>query len=228
MDDLLISFSTTGPDCYADGNSAMSGETYALVWSKDKFSGMNANFTPANTNDRIVLKAPLCAKDPKTGHMHCPNVLFQVDRNVANELAGGSYGVVLCDTRNIYGQSTGKYVNSTILLGYNVKVNVNNSQLKSSYMPQFSDIEQVEGEHYVESNIETPIIKSISIVDSTITIEASPLSPICSWTLLKATESLSQFDFDELAIRTKSGFNTVKTSQSAFFKIAGERNYPIN
>ena len=145
MDDLLILFSTTGPDCYADGNPAMSGETYALVWSKDKFSGMNADFTPVNTNDRIVLKAPLCVKDPNTGNMHCPNVLFQIDRKVANELAGGSYGVILCDTRNIHGQPTGKYVNSTILLGCNAKTSYGDRKLASSYMPYFSDIEQVEG-----------------------------------------------------------------------------------
>ena len=35
VDDTLISFSTPGPDKYADGTDVLAGECYALVWSKD-------------------------------------------------------------------------------------------------------------------------------------------------------------------------------------------------
>ncbi|MBQ8125761.1 MAG: hypothetical protein IJ173_07735, partial [Kiritimatiellae bacterium] len=35
QNDALVTFSTKGPDCYADGTTVLDGECYALCWSKD-------------------------------------------------------------------------------------------------------------------------------------------------------------------------------------------------
>lgn len=94
MDDTCISFSTTGPDRYSDGSQVLDGECYALVWSSDgAFSGFTADGGCANSNDCVVLVAPV-AKDGR-----CPHVLFQLDAATAGSLSGGRYAVFLLDTR---------------------------------------------------------------------------------------------------------------------------------
>lgn len=95
-DDALVTFSTSGaePDRYADGEIVMDGECYALVWSKDGvFEGLNADGTPVDSNDKVVLVAPVA----KNGH--CPEVVFQIDAADAAQQANGQYGVLLLDTR---------------------------------------------------------------------------------------------------------------------------------
>ena len=94
VDDALVSFSTRGPDRYADGSTVMDGECYALVWSADGvFEGLSADGAPLDANDRIVLIAPI-AKDAR-----CPEVLFQIPASMASTLASGVYDVLLLDTR---------------------------------------------------------------------------------------------------------------------------------
>ena len=98
--DARLSFSTKGPDRYADGSVVMDGECYALVWSKDgNFDGFAANGECIDPEDRIVLIAPI-AKDGR-----CPPVLFQIPEATANELSGGRYAVYLLDTRVAVGES---------------------------------------------------------------------------------------------------------------------------
>lgn len=73
VSDARLSFSTKGPDRYADGSVVLDGECYALVWSKDgNFDGFAANGECIDDCDRIVLIAPI-AKDGR-----CPSVLFQI------------------------------------------------------------------------------------------------------------------------------------------------------
>ena len=100
VEDARLSFSTQGPDRYADGTVVMDGECYALVWSKDgDFNGFAANGECVDAEDRIVLIAPIA----KGGR--CPSVLFQIPAAEANELAGGKYAVYLLDTRVAEGDS---------------------------------------------------------------------------------------------------------------------------
>lgn len=93
-DDACISFSTEGPDRYADGAVVLDGECYALVWSDDGvFEGFTADGRCIDEDDRTVLVAPV-ARDGR-----CPPVLFQVPAATAAELSGGHYAVYLIDTR---------------------------------------------------------------------------------------------------------------------------------
>ena len=95
MGDALLSFSTQGPDKYADGTTVLDGERYALVWTADgaEFGGFKADGTLVSENDRVVILASL-AKDG-----HCPPTLFQVSEATVDALQGGTYGVYLLDTR---------------------------------------------------------------------------------------------------------------------------------
>ena len=95
IDDALLSFSTVGPDKYADGTTVLDGECYALVWTKNgaTFGGIAADGTAVSETDKVMLVAPVA----KGGR--CPNVLFQVDSAKATVLEDRTYGVYLLDTR---------------------------------------------------------------------------------------------------------------------------------
>jgi len=93
--DLLITFSTPGPDTYADGTTVLDGERYALCWSQD-FSKFFIKADGTAEGGEIILKAPV-AKDGR-----CPTTVFEIDAAyaAAKNFASGSWSVFLLDTRN--------------------------------------------------------------------------------------------------------------------------------
>lgn len=101
--DYVATFSTPGPDRYADGTIVADGECYALVWSPKSsvFAGFNADGTVISANDRVVLAASL-AKDGK-----CRDVIFEIPAAEYVELEGGEWTVCLVDTRTAYGVPAG-------------------------------------------------------------------------------------------------------------------------
>jgi len=104
QNDVVITFSTPGPDTYADGvTKVVDGECYALVWTKAgcAFPGFLADGTVASDDARVV-RVSACAAGGR-----CPPTIFQVGVEEAAALAGGSYGVYLLDTRNAAGVPMG-------------------------------------------------------------------------------------------------------------------------
>ena len=97
QNDLLISFSTKGPDTYADGSTVIDKECYALVWTpKNVASATIAADGTAEDGAQIVLVAPIA----KNGR--CPKVVYRVDaKRVETEFAKGkgNWSVYLLDTR---------------------------------------------------------------------------------------------------------------------------------
>ncbi len=104
--DYVLSFSTPGPDKYADGNTVLDGEKYALVWTPtgSEFAGFNVDGT-AKGDSKVAIAAPV-AKGGK-----CPMVLFAVTDDALTAFPGGTWGVYLLDTRvfpvNEKGEITG-------------------------------------------------------------------------------------------------------------------------
>ena len=95
QNDLIIAFSTPGPDTYADGTTVIDNECYALVWTPANADGaaIAADGTAAN-GAQIVLTAPVA----KNGR--CPNIVYRVDAaRVESEFRKGSWSVYLLDTR---------------------------------------------------------------------------------------------------------------------------------
>ena len=93
QNDSLITFSTKGPDTYADGTTVLDGESYALVWVKDgaTFAGFLADGSVADPdNSASVITVPY-AKDGR-----CPPICFQVS---AGKYEGGTFAIYLLDTR---------------------------------------------------------------------------------------------------------------------------------
>ncbi len=103
IDDMVLRFSTVGPDRYADGTIVGDGECYALVWSPEgsAFAGFNADGSPVSASDRVVLAGAL-AKDGR-----CRDAIFQIPRATYDELDGGEWAVCLVDTRTTAGIPAG-------------------------------------------------------------------------------------------------------------------------
>ena len=100
--DALVTFSTPGPDKYADGETVLDGERYALVWAKSASNLTALPIAADGTLDEnygaIVLTAPYA----KGGR--CPKMVFEVNADdIANKYIGGAWGVYLLDTR-VFGE----------------------------------------------------------------------------------------------------------------------------
>lgn len=90
---VLIMFSTPGPDKYADGATVLDGERYALVWSADgNFDGIKTDGTAVDNKDLVIDFA--YAKNGR-----CPFTVYQIDSMSQNAKRTGVYGVYLLDTR---------------------------------------------------------------------------------------------------------------------------------
>lgn len=122
-DDVIVLFSTPGPDAYADGSQVLDGECYALVWTPigEAFAGIGSDGV-AKGGSRVLLKAPVA----KGGR--CPCVQFTVDGAYyeANGLSNGTMAVYLLDTRRYKTDAAGVITsevaswgrNSTLVNGY--------------------------------------------------------------------------------------------------------------
>ena len=95
QDNLLMKFSTPGPDTYADGKTQVAdGEFYALVWVKK-----GAAFAGFLADGKVV--------DAENGH--CPETVVEIDRVLADAYAGsGSFELHVLDTRDAEGKPKGK------------------------------------------------------------------------------------------------------------------------
>jgi len=93
--DKLLSFSTPGPDKYADGTVVKDGECYALVWTKKgvTFAGFTADGKAVGADSKVIAYVPVA----KGGR--CPTVVFEIDADLAETLAGGEYSIYMLDTR---------------------------------------------------------------------------------------------------------------------------------
>ena len=94
QNDALLSFSTKGPDKYADGTTVLDGESYALVWTPKGSAGAVFAADGTVSGGKVVLKAPVA----KNGR--CPRVVFEIEASrMKSEFASGSWSVWLLDTR---------------------------------------------------------------------------------------------------------------------------------
>ena len=106
QNNLLATFSTKGPDRYADGTTVKDGECYALVWTKEgaTFAGITVDGQAVGDQDlnRVLCVAPLA----KGGR--CPDVVVEVNKVVADGYAGsGTFSLHLLDTRRADGTPGG-------------------------------------------------------------------------------------------------------------------------
>ena len=113
VNDMIVTFSTPGPDVYADGKTVLDGENYALCWSKD-FSEFKIESDGTATGGEVVLVAP------KAKNGRCPTVAFEVNADYYDRkgYADGKWAVYLLDTRKF---TTGEDGSLVVTLAGNAK-----------------------------------------------------------------------------------------------------------
>jgi len=179
--DVLITFSTKGPDKYADGTDVLDGERYALCWSTD-FSNFSIGANGVATGGKIVLSAPVA----KNGH--CPTIVFEVNaKKAASEYAGGSYAVYLLDTRKYAdGQVVGlaggtSSVNASGAVGASLNVGVGSvASLATSSSAAASTGTAV------PADVPQPEITGIRILDGNVYVTVKGTVPFLAYSLTES------------------------------------------
>ena len=104
VNDVVLTFSSKGPDKYADGSVVRDGECYALVWQPAGATGALAIAADGSvvdsTQGEIVLTAPVA----KNGR--CPTIAFQIAASYASAREGGMWALYLLDTRTFAADGT--------------------------------------------------------------------------------------------------------------------------
>jgi len=174
--DLLITFSTPGPDKYADGSVVLDGERYALCWSQD-FSQFAIKADGTAEGGKVVLKAPIA----KGGR--CPTTVFEIDAAyAAKNFAGGEWAVYLLDTRTfgadgaVAVSKTLTSVNTAGLVG--TSVSVGNGTLASLTGASGEATELPAG-----AEVPRPQITGIRVVDGSVLVTVKGTVPYLAYGL---------------------------------------------
>ena len=236
--DYVATFSTPGPDRYADGTVVADGECYALVWSPkgSTFAGFSADGTTVSSADRVVLAAPLAVNG------RCRDSLFQISAEEYAELAGGVWAVCLVDTRMANGVPAGASNNAPLRVNRwgavrnSVKIEpAGASQLMFAASPKTRRLLAATGDDSddgvragvlsaVPDSVKAPKITAFEVSDGVVRLTVTDTVPFLTYTLASgdkpndlATDSAAdKVDGDtkaEIAIETDA------LEGSRFFKV---------
>lgn len=174
MNDLLVMFSTPGPDKYADGTQVLDNECYALVYAK-------------GDKQETVLTFP-GAKDGK-----CPPVLFSIDEeDAAKNYQGGTWGVYLLDTRDFEKDPTGKTLSGVDEAGQpkvvNVKASVEDGIASSGGFNSASAQVGVAAGAYDLTDVPQPKVTGIKIVGANVVVTVANTRPFVGYTLQSGSD----------------------------------------
>ena len=212
--DINISFSTPGPDQYADGTTVLDNEYYALVW------------TPANGGEQAIVCAVKAAKDGK-----CVPVLFTVDAETYKE---GTFGVYLLDTR-VFATDENGDTKVTGLAGkfdansQNVKVAVADGIVSTEGAIVTADASKgVSADGYDLAALEVPVprVTKIEIESTNIVVTVADTVPFVAYTLQAGSDVKKKFDIPYEATRANGNKGgeiklvTPKEAGAQFFKVS--------
>ena len=236
--DRLLSFSTPGPDRYADGLIVPDGECYALVWSPagKTFSGFNADGTAASALDRVVLAGPLALNGK------CRDSLFQIPADTYQALEGGAWAVCLVDTRRANGVPAGVKdgkplrVNRWGIVNGGVTVKPASASALTLAAPATSAtgakgmLRTTSGGarasklSQVPSYVKAPTITALTLTDGIVTLSVADTVPYLTY-MIESGFRLNTFAIDGQADKVDGDaaseivLETESTSPSCFFRI---------
>ena len=178
-DDVLVTFSTPGPDTYADGTTVLDNEYYALCWSTN-FPDFKINSDGTAEGGKVVLAAPI-AKDGR-----CPTIVYEVDATLAaSDYVGGGWAVYMLDTRKFTRDGEGNLIAS--LSGTASKVNtsgqVGTANAGPGSVANLYGVTAQSSEIAADEDTLRPEITSIRIVDGNVWVKAKNVAPYLAWGL---------------------------------------------
>ena len=210
--DINISFSTPGPDQYADGTPVIDNEYYALVW------------TPANGGEQTIVCAVKAAKDGK-----CVPVLFTVDAETYKE---GTFGVYLLDTR-VFATDENGDTKVTGLAGkfdadsQNVKVAVADGIVSSEgAIVTAAKGVSADGYDLAALNVPAPRVTKIEVENANVVVTVADTVPFVAYTLQAGSDVKKEFSVPPAATcanGNKGGeikLVTPKEPGAQFFKVS--------
>lgn len=191
VDNVVVTFSTQGPDKYADGTTVLDGEVYALVWTKvgATFGGIDANGAAADANSKVLLRAPVA----KGGR--CPNIQFQIDEEYwkKEDLQNGSLAVYLLDTRKFKTDANGLIgtevasvgLDSGLVNGYGLATdNIARSGISAAGATGATG---TDAQSVAPADAQNPLIRDIKIIGENVYIYVSGTSPAMSYGVLEGS-----------------------------------------
>ncbi len=104
VEDIVLTFSTKGPDTYADGSTVLDGECYALVWRPTGATGTFTFAADGAAADGAVGEVILTAPAAKDGA--CKSITIQIAASFAAARENGTWSLYLLDTRTIAADGT--------------------------------------------------------------------------------------------------------------------------
>ena len=187
VNDLLISFSTPGPDKYADGTEVKVGECYSLVYTK------------ADGSQEIVLnyQTKVAGK--------CSSVVYMVDEVTAAKYSGGSWGVYLLDTRDFAngGTPAGLDEKGQPKIAPWVKAEVVSSVASSGNFGTAKADKAVAAGSYdlAAADVPQPTVTGIKIVGANVVVTVANTRPFVGYTLVSGS------DVTEFSVPASTGVN---------------------
>ena len=174
QDNMLATFSTKGPDCYADGTVVKDGECYALVWTHTNavFQGITVTGEAVGSQEenRVLCIAPL-AKDG-----HCREVVVEVNKVLADLYAGsGTFSLHLLDTRKADGMPGG--VDSGVN-GFSAAQEFTLSASEQIQSVSATNAELAATASILPASIPQPKIKSIEVKDGIVRLTVARTSKL--------------------------------------------------
>ncbi len=169
--DLVVMFSTPGPDYYADGNQVLVGERYALVWTATDGT-----------------KTPVLVYPGATAEGNCSPVLFVVDENDASNYKGGTWGVYLLDTRDYESDATGSTLkkDNVTVDDVNVMAPVASGIANASSMQTVTASSSISADSY---DIPQPTVTGIRVEGANVFVTVKDVVPCLEYTLKSGSDA---------------------------------------
>ena len=236
--DVVLTFSSKGPDKYADGSVVRDGECYALVWRPAGATGALAIAADGSvvdsTQGEIVLTAPVA----KNGR--CPTIAFQIAASYASAREGGTWSLYLLDTRTFAADGTvslagtangrAKAVNAAGAVD-GAAVQVTSASATLGAAPQSfgaTGAATAAAATAIPADAPKPTIKDIRVADGYVYVTVADTAPYLQYNLAAGTDpaNLGVANAAENPVNGKAGEDiilvTPAKTEGGFFRV--ERN----
>ena len=212
MGDVRITFSSSGPDKYADGTTVLDGEWYALVCIK-------------GDSKQIVDAGSLAVGG------RCPWRTFCVKSEDVGKYAGGVLAVCLLDTRDFTGDPTG--LTLTTVRGedgypvYNAMA-IASGEMKASggFGTASADVAISAGAYDLEAaRVPTPKVTGINVEGDEVLVTVSDTVPFVGYTLESGDTAFNFMVLPKVNPVSGDASNTItlkapKAEGGQFFKVS--------
>lgn len=215
MNNLVITFSTPGPDKYADGATVLDGERYSLVWTGA--DGTQETWTFAT------------AKDGR-----CTTCFVNIDESKVSSYENGTWSVYLLDTRDFAADATGKTLAGVDEETGKVKKVNTSAPIGDAFtatggtFASGASNKPVASSAFDLSEVPDPKVTGIEIVGANVIVTVKNTVPFVKYTLVSG-DDVTEFSIPEGAVPSNGAVDegeiklmTPKKDGAQFFKVTNK------